>query len=91
VHRQRTRHAALGQVLHETEEERQVVAVHPLLIKRQDELAAGRVDEEIGVLHPLGDAAIGLQRADVVVGEEGAEFGLVDVGVDGHSVSCSFR
>jgi hypothetical protein len=46
-------------MLHQPEEKRQVVRRDPLLVERQDEIAALGVDEEIGVLDALGDPLVG--------------------------------
>ena len=48
----------------------EVAGVHPALIERQDEIAAAGVDQEIGVLDPLGNALVGQEFAKVVAGQE---------------------
>jgi len=73
-----------GQMLHQAKEKRQVGGVHPLLVERQDVGAGRGVEQEVRVLHALRDAFVGQQFADVVVGQECAEFDFRDVGVDGH-------
>ena len=49
------------QMLHQAEEERQVVLVHALFVERQDEWPASRAQQVVGVLDALGDA---LERQD---------------------------
>ena len=83
--------AAAGQMLHEAEEERQVGGRHPLLVEGEDEIALAGVDQEIGVLDPLGDALVGEQLADVVAGQEGLELLRRNVGIDRHHVLRSSR
>ncbi len=64
------------EMLHQAEEERQIVAIDPLFVERQDVGAPVRVEQEIGILHALGNALVGQQRADVIILEERAEFEL---------------
>ena len=73
VHRQRAIDAARRKVLHQAEEEGQVVRRHALLVERQDEAARLGVHEIVRVLDALGDALAGEQRADVVAGDEGVK------------------
>jgi hypothetical protein len=71
-------------VLHEAEEERQIGRRYAPLIEREDEVAGRGVDQEIGVLDPLGDTFVGQEVADRVAGQEGFEFFHPDIGIDGH-------
>ena len=89
AHRLRAGQPAPGQVLHQAEEERQVGLPHPLLVQREDEGAAARVQEVIGVLDPLGDALAGQHRADVVGGDERRQLLVRDLRVDGHGYSAA--
>ena len=70
LHRLRTDQAARRQVFHQAEKERQVLGRDPLLVKRQEAIAVGGVDQEVGVLDPLGDALVGQQLAEIVIGQE---------------------
>ena len=49
------------------------------------------LEAEVGVLHPLGDALERERGAELVVGEEGAQRRLRDVGVDRHRVRRPWR
>ena len=73
------------QMLHQVQEERQVVLPHPLLVEGEDVGAGGGVQEEVGVLDALGDALVGQQAPDVVGGEKGGERLVGYLGVDGHA------
>ena len=73
-----------GEVVHQAEEEGQVVRRHPLFVEGQDEAAAVGFEEVVGVLHPFGDALIGQQFPDIVFGQESLEGVVVDFGIDGH-------
>jgi hypothetical protein len=42
------------------------------------------LQQEVGVLHPLGDALERHGLSQVVVAQEGGEFVVGDVGIDGH-------
>ncbi len=75
---------ARSQVLHQSEEERQLRLRHPLLIERQDEISGAGVQEIVGVLHAFGDPLAGEQRAEIVAREELRQFLFADVGIDGH-------
>ncbi len=57
--RLRTGQPARRQILHQREEERNVLERDALLIERQDEIAAAGVDQEIGILHAFGNALVG--------------------------------
>ena len=54
--RQRAGDAARDEMLHQREEIRQVLAPHPLLVKRENVASALGVDEIVRVLDALGDA-----------------------------------
>ena len=80
--RRRAGQAVAREVGHQVHEERQLVAGE-LLEHRQHVAAVGGVEEEVGVLHALGDAFQALDRAegialqpggDLLVGE-GSEYG----------------
>ena len=71
-------------MLHEAEEERQILALHPLLVEREDEAALGGVKQVFAVLDALGDALAGHHLADLVLLDEGAELVVGNFGVDGH-------
>jgi len=86
LHRRRTRDALPGEMLHQRDEERQVLRLHPFLVERQDEGAALGAQEEIRILHALCDALAGDDLADVVVADEGGEILVADVGIDRHGV-----
>src|SRR3954469_4303090 len=70
AHRLRTGQAAPREVLHKAEKKRQVALAHALLAKRENEGAAARVQEVVGVLDAFGDAFARQHRADVVGGDE---------------------
>lgn len=69
---------------HQAEEIGQVRCRHALLVQREDEAALRRVDEVVGVLHPLGDALRRDQFADVVAADEGGERLGGHMRVNGH-------
>ena len=73
-----------GQMLHQAQEEGQVVRPDPLFIKREDEGAAVGLEIEIGILHPFGDALEGQRRADIVAGEQALQILETDIGIDRH-------
>ena len=79
--------AAAGEMLHQAEKERQVARRHPAFIEGQDEIAAAGVDQEIGVLDPLGDALVGQEFAKIIAGEKSGQVLRGDIGVDGHGGS----
>ena len=76
--------AARVQVLHQAEEERQVLSRHALLVERENEIAAAGMDEKIRVLDPFRDALVGEQLTDVVIGEKGRKLLRHHVGIDRH-------
>src|SRR4051794_13148979 len=71
-------------MLHQVEEERQVVLPHPLLVEGEDVGAGGGVQEEVGILDALGNALVGEQSSDLVGGQEGDQRLVGYLGVDGH-------
>src|SRR5579862_8930279 len=87
--RRRASDAFLREMVHEREEERQVSGVHPFLIERQDEGAALGAEKIVGVLDALGDALAGDRLAKCVVGEEGSELVVGNVGVDCHYATAA--
>src|SRR5579883_310254 len=78
-HRLRTIQPAQSKVRHQAEKERQVTFGDALFIQRQDEGARRGVEQEVGILHALGDALVGQQFADLVVFQKIRKF----VGGDG--------
>ena len=72
--RLRAGEAARREVLHQTEEKRQVRRRYPLLVERQDEIAAARMQQKIRILDPFRDALIGQKIADIVAGEKLLQF-----------------
>src|SRR3984893_16861556 len=84
LHRLRTIDAARGQMRHQAEKERQVAFRDALFIQRQDEMAGGGVQQEVGILDALGDALVGQQLADVVMGQKSRQLLGGDVGVNRH-------
>ena len=76
-------------MLHQGEEERQVLGGDAPLVEREDEIAAAGVDQEVRVLDPFGDPLVGEQLADVVAGEKGREVLRRHIGVDGHNYSAA--
>ena len=84
VDRQRAVQAFQRQMLHEAEEEGQIVLPHPLLVEGEDVGALRGVEKVVGVLHAFGDALVGQHRADVVGIEEGGELLVADFRIDRH-------
>ena len=82
--------AARGEVIHEAEEERQVVVVEPLE-EREHPAAVGGIDEVVGVFHPLANALVANQLAHRVGAEKGLEFGVGNFGEDRHGVGGGGR
>src|SRR6266446_826859 len=72
------------EVLHERDEERQILRQHALLVERKDETTALGAQQEIRVLDAFGDALAGDDLADVVITNEGGELLVADVGIDRH-------
>ena len=71
-------------MLHQAEEERQILALHPLLVEREDVAALRGVEQVVAVLDALGDALAGHHLADLVLPHEGAELVVGNFGIDGH-------
>ena len=84
VHRRRAFDAAPGEVVEKPEEKRQILRVHTLFVKRQDEAAFFRAQKIIGIFHALRDALEGEHRAEVVSRNEGLELFAGNFGVDRH-------
>ena len=76
-------------MLHEAQEERQVIGGHALFVEREKEGAFLGMDQIIGVLDALGDALVGEQRAQIVAGNECGQIVVGDFGIDGHAASAS--
>src|SRR5690606_40379958 len=51
--------ALCRQMIHQPEEERQIARCHPLLVKGQDEGAAGGVEQEVRVLRRSEERRVG--------------------------------
>src|SRR4029077_6595280 len=73
-----------GEMVHQAEEERQVLRIDALFVQRDEVGPLGGGQEVVGVLDSFGNALEGFGLADVVFGEEGFELGVVDFGVDRH-------
>src|SRR3546814_7982322 len=56
VDRGRAGDALRREMLHQAQEIRQVLRRDALFVERQDEVAPDGLQQEVGVLHPLGDA-----------------------------------
>jgi hypothetical protein len=82
---------ALGKPLSASQEIRQVLRLHPALVDREDVAAVLRLQQEVGVLHALGDALERQRRPQVVAFQEGREFLVGDVGIDGHGAGMRER
>jgi hypothetical protein len=65
-------------MLHKSKKKRQVIFGDALLIERENEIAGPGVDQEVGILDPLGDALVGKQVADVINRKEA---GVVETSV----------
>ena len=85
VDRRRAGEVLGGEVIHQGEEERQIVRLHPALVERQDVVAGLGLQQVVGVLDALGDALVGEQPPEVVSGEELFELVVADFRVDGHA------
>ncbi|QTK79384.1 hypothetical protein AT6N2_C1678 [Agrobacterium tumefaciens] len=75
-----------GQMLHEAEEEGQVIFLHPLFIKGQDQRIPGGVQQKIGVFYTLRNTLIRGEVADVILREETPQIIFGDV-----SINCQFK
>ena len=71
-------------MLHQTDEERQILGFHPFLVEGEDVLAGGGAQQEVGILDPFGDALERGHLADVVKRQKGAQRIVRDFGVDSH-------
>ncbi len=80
----RTSDAALRQMLHQTDEERQVLGFDPFLVEREDVLAGGGAHQVVGILNPFGDALERGHFANVVKRQKGAQRIVRDFGINGH-------
>ena len=89
-HRGRAGDALMRQMVHQRDEERQVLGGDPFFVKRQDKVALLGGQQEIGILHPLGDALARQHFADVVQGDKAAQLLIADFGVDRHARLSSF-
>ncbi len=76
--------APRGEMIHQAEEERQVLRVHALFVEREEVRALGRGQQVVGILDTFGDALEGIGFADVVFGEKGFQLGVAHLRVDGH-------
>ena len=72
------------QPMHQVQEIGQVLGPRAPLIDRQDEPPALGLQQEVGILDPLGDALEDQGRAQVEAGQELLQLGVGDVGIDGH-------
>src|SRR5262249_50504550 len=80
AHRLRTVEPPSREMLYQIEEERQVAFRHTLLIKREDEIALGRVEQEIRILDPFRNALVGREGAEIVAGKELLKLLVGDIG-----------
>src|SRR5262249_58639787 len=87
LHRLRTIEPARGEMLHQSQKERQIVGRDPLLVKREDEIAAIGMQQEVRVLDALGNTLVGQQLAEPVAGEKASQALRSDVGVNGHAAT----
>src|SRR5690348_3674659 len=71
-------------MLHQAEEEWQIVFMHALFIERQEEASSIGLQIEVAVLDTFGDAFETQGLTDVVVGKHLFEVLKGDVGVDRH-------
>ena len=78
-------------MLHQAEKERKIVLVDPLLVERQQERAALGMQQEVGVLHALGDALQRQRRAEIVAVEETRQRVVADFRIDGHQAAAGSR
>ncbi len=77
-------------MLHEAEEKRQVAGIHALFVQRQDQRIFRRVQQEVGIFHPFGNALVGGKLAHIILGKEGPQIGFADIGIDGQwSCPCN--
>ena len=71
-------------MLHQTEEEGQVVGTNPFLVEGKDELPAFGHQEKVRVLDALGDSLHRKHGAEVVAGNELGKLLVGNLRVDGH-------
>src|SRR5580704_12723177 len=76
------------EMLHQSDEKRQILERDPLFIERQDEIAALGGDEKVRVLDTLGDALARQHLADVVKRDKGSELVIGNVGIYSHRFFC---
>jgi len=86
VHRCRTRDAAPREVLHQRNEEGQILRRDALFVEGQDEIATLGRHEEIRVLDHLGNALAGQHLSEVIEGDKSSELVIGNIGIDGHVV-----
>ncbi len=82
--RYRAGNPVLCEMLHQRDEERQILPCNPFFVKRQNEIAALGGDQKVRVLDPLGDPLAGQHLANVVERGKGSELVVGDIGIDGH-------
>jgi hypothetical protein len=83
--RHRAGKAARGQMVHQAEEERQVINVEALE-QRQHPAAVGGVDEVVGVFHTFADSLEADQLTNRVLMQKLAQLAMRDLGENGHDV-----
>ena len=83
-HGQRTGHAAGGQMIKQTDEERQVTGIDPFFIECQDVSPRRHGQKKVGILDAFGDALEGDDLAQVVGGHKFDQFLVRDFRVDSH-------
>ncbi len=80
----RTGDTLCREMLHQSDEKRQILGRNPLFIERQNEIAALGGDEKIRVLDALGDAFARQHLANVVKRDKGSELVIGNIGINGH-------
>ena len=83
-HRLRADKTSRGEMFHQAEEEGQIAGADALLIKRQDEESGSDMQQKIGILDAFGNALIGKQLAELVIGEKAREGRVGNFGIDSH-------
>ena len=84
AHRQRAGHAACRKMFHQSEKERQIGGIDALFIDRQDEGAARRVHQIVGVLDAFGDPFEREQTSQRIAGDKAHKLVVADFGIDRH-------
>jgi hypothetical protein len=84
AHGSRAAQAVSRKMLHETEEKRQFIRVHPLLIESEDERPLLRAHEVVRVLNALGNALARKQCAERIAFDKAHEVVVGNFRVDGH-------